>query len=92
MKGEKIPCIFYLYLHSKIFQKQNGNPINHRDLISYLYEWRIPKKLRPLIVKELVILGLLIKNGYTYEVEKPKIYEENVNEYYDKLGMFDNGK
>jgi len=92
MEKMKIPCVFYLYLHSKIFQKQNGNPIRQRDLINYLFEWKIPKKLRPLIIKEMVILGLLKKVRYTYELEKPKIYEENINEYYDKLGMFENGK
>ena len=88
----KIPCVFYLYLHSKIFQKQNGKPILYKSLINYLYEWRIPKKLRPLIIKELVILGLIKRARYTYEIEKPKIYEENINKYYDMLGMFDNGK
>ena len=91
-KIKKIPCIFYLYLHSKVFQEKRGQAINHSELISYLHHWRIPKKLRPLIIKELVLLKLLKQKKYIYELEKPQIYEENVNKYYDMLGVYNNGK
>jgi len=91
-KIKKIPCIFYLYLHSKVFQEKRGQVINHSELISYLHHWRIPKKLRPLIIKELVLLKLLKQKRYIYELKKPQIYEENVNKYYDMLRVYDKGK
>jgi len=87
----EIPCVYYLYLHSKIFEKFKI-AVSYKDIKKFLFEWRIPQKLRPLIIKELEILKLIKKKKNTYELKKPQIYEENVNKYYEMLGMFDNGR
>jgi hypothetical protein len=77
MKKEKrkIPCIFYLYIHSKIYDKIGGSkPIRVKEATNFLHEWRIPKFIRVAIMKELQILGLIEKkNRYLFEVKKPEI-------------------
>lgn len=90
-KQQEIPYVYYRYIHSKIFKNKQGRPVKRKDLWIYLHSFKIPKKLRPLIIKELEILGLIKKNQNEYEIEQPTIYEENINEYYDCLGMFDCG-
>ncbi len=92
MKKREIPHIFYLYLHSKIFEKQHGNDIPLRELSHYLFQWKIPQKLRPLIIKELEILELLKRQRYKFKIERPKLYEENINKFYEQLGLFEKEK
>ena len=88
-KEKKIPCVFYLYLHSKIFEKSRGEDIKLNEVISYLFEWHIPKQIRYLIIKEMEILGLLkINNKYFIELNKPTFNIEEVNKYYGKLSIF----
>ena len=53
----KIPCLFYLYLHLKIWEMASGSLISERDLKKYLFQWRIPEKMKILIIKELILLG-----------------------------------
>ena len=81
----KIPYIYYRYLHSKIFQKFKGNESTPKEIRKFLYHWRIPEKLRPLIIKELEILGLIFKKGNKLKIERPTIYEENINDYYKEF-------
>lgn len=89
MNKKRIPDIYYLYLHSKIWEKANGGSISYRDLKKYLFEWKLPKKIRPLIIRELVILGFLEKvNKRIINVKRPEFKEEKINEYYDKLNIF----
>ena len=92
VEGKEIPGIYYLYLHSKVYEKTHGNSIHYRELLLYLYQWKIPKKLRPLIIKELKELELIKKNKHEFELARPLIHEDNINEYYEKMGMYDKGK
>lgn len=85
---KKIPCVFYLYLHSKLFERARGYPLPYKEAKSYLFQWKIPRKLRPLILKELEILGLVIKIKDMIEIERPKFKEEDCNGYYQELGIF----
>ncbi len=85
----EIPHIYYLYLHSKIWEMTRGNSIPEKELKKYLFQWKIPEKIRVLIIKELIILGLLKKEKkYVLKIERPKFNEESLNEYYHKLGIF----
>ena len=85
----KIPCLFYLYLHSKIWDKAQGDLISERDLKKYLFQWKIPKKMKVLIIKELKILGLVEEEKqYWLKINRPKFSEEDLNEYYEKFGLF----
>lgn len=90
MKKEgKIPHIYYLYLHSKIWEMAQGRLIKEKDLKQYLFQWKIPKKMKILIIKELIILGLLEKEEkYLLRITRPSFSIENLNKYYQELKIF----
>lgn len=88
-KESKIPCVFYLYLHSKIFEKTHGEDIEMNEVINYMFQWSIPKQIRYLILKEMERLKLIkIKNRFYIELNKPDFNLNDVNKYYQKLGIF----
>jgi hypothetical protein len=88
-KEQKIPCVFYLYLHSKIFEKSKGEDIKLNEVISYLFEWHIPKQIRYLIIKEMERLKLLkINERYLIELNKPQFNIEETSKYYSQMGLF----
>lgn len=84
-----IPCIFYFYLHNKIREKATGKTLTKKEVKSFMFEWRIPKNLRPLILKEMEILGL-VKNidRFTIELVDKKIDVEDHNAFASMLGMY----
>lgn len=90
MKEVKIPNVFYYYIHSKIWERTKGNSIQKSELKGYLAEWRIPKNLRYLIIKELEILGLIKKTKkHQIEFEKPKFNDEEILKKFNvELGIF----
>ena len=89
MGEKKIPCIFYLYLHAKLYEGLLTKETSIKDIKKSLFQWKIPKKIRPLIIKELEILGLIeINKRYYVKFRRPVFKEENYNEYYKKLGIF----
>jgi hypothetical protein len=86
---KKIPHVFYLYLHSKIFEKSRGEDIKINEVISYMFQWSIPKQLRYLIIKEMERLDLLkITNKYMIELSKPKFNEDEIGKYYCEMSLF----
>ena len=85
----KIPCLYYLYLHSKIWEMSQTHLIQEKELRKYLFQWKIPDKMRPLIIKELILLGLLENDKqYVLKIKRPVFSEEGLNEYYERLGLF----
>ncbi|GBE19396.1 MAG TPA: hypothetical protein ENG87_01810 [Candidatus Pacearchaeota archaeon] len=85
---KEIQNVLYLFLHSRIYYKL-GEHTNSKTALTYMFEWRIPKKLRPLILKEMIILRLVEKKDKdTLIIKKPQFDEENCNSYYIKLGLF----
>lgn len=55
MKG--IP-ILYLYLHSRILSWK-GKVMTEKQFKTCFFQWRIPKNLRPILMKEMERYGLL---------------------------------
>ena len=89
MAEVKIPYIFYLYLHSKLWEMIKGEIVSEKDLKKMLFQWKIPKNIRPLILKEMALLGLLKEEGrYFIKLKKPTFNEDKVNEYYTLLKIF----
>jgi len=88
-RKKKIPNVFYHYIHYKIWEKSRGYEISKKEVKGYLAEWRIPKNLRPLILKELEILGL-IKNSkrHNIEIEKSSFDDEQVSEFCEDLKIY----
>jgi hypothetical protein len=86
---KEIPYVYYLYLHSKIWDMSKGQIISEKDLKKYLYQWKIPEKLRPLIIKELILMKLISQEKqYFLRIERPEFKEEEINRYYELLGFF----
>ncbi len=57
------PGLFYLYIHSMLAQHSINFTIKHKEAVSYLSEWRIPKHLRIAILKELESYRLIEKQS-----------------------------
>ncbi len=53
----KIP-ILYLYLHSRILNWK-GLVMTEKEFQTCFFQWRIPKDLRPILMKEMEKYGLL---------------------------------
>jgi hypothetical protein len=83
--------IFYLYTHSKIYHWK-GKTILESDFRSSFSQWKIPKKIRYLIVKEMECMGLLKRKGDYIELVEPMFNEDDCNLYFEKLGLYKNGK
>lgn len=84
--GDKIPCVFYFYLHSKLKEKAREGSITRGDAKSYLFQWRIPKNLRPIILKELEALGLLEADGkHFFKVKQADLDIENISHLYSLI-------
>ncbi len=89
MADEKIPYIFYLYLHSKLWEMTKGEVVSEKDLKTMLFQWKIPKTIRPLILKEMELLGLIKEEGRRLiKLNRPTFNEDKVNEYYELLNIF----
>jgi hypothetical protein len=86
-KEEEIP-IYYLYLHSKIWESK-GSFASEKEIKEYLFQWKIPKKIRALIIKELMSMKLLEKDTKNnILINRPEFSLENINKYYEKFGIF----
>lgn len=87
-----IKNIIYLYIHSMMFQKFGEFELSEKELTSYLYEWRMPKELRPLIIKELECLDLLELSGkrpfLRVQLKRSYFSLEDKNKYYELLDLF----
>lgn len=71
--------IIYLYFHSKILNWK-GKEMREKEFLSCFSQWRVPKTLRYLIMKEMEKAGLL-------KIEKKTIY---MNNYYFNEDGFKN--
>ena len=82
--------IYYLYIHSKLY-KWKGKEISESE-----FRWslskvagNIPKRILPLIEKEMEICGLIKKNKRNQIIlVEPMFNEDDCNLYYEKLKIF----
>lgn len=89
MKKEEIPAIFYLYLHSKLWNMLKGEIVSEKEIKKNLFQWKIPSNLRALIIREMELLGLVErKNRLFLKLTKPKFKEEELDIYYRRLGFY----
>ena len=91
MNGDKPINIFYFYLHSKL-KKRSINLVEEMsisELCSRMFQWRIPSCLKPLIIKEMEILGLIKKIDNKKIELLPSNFDINdVRCYYQQLGIY----
>jgi hypothetical protein len=92
MNGDKKTLsIFYFYLHSKL-KKRDINLVEEMEiseLCSRMFQWRIPTCLKPLIIKEMELLGLIRKiDNKKLELLPSKFNINDVRCYYQQLGIY----
>lgn len=86
---EVIPGVFYFYIHHKLREKFKDRVISVKELKNFLFEWRLPKEIRPVIVKELKLLGLIEcihRQAVTINPSKFKLGDLRV--FYKKVGIY----
>jgi len=89
-KKEGIPCILYLYIHSKLRTLTNTDTIEEKRFRSFLFQWKIPESLRPIVIKEMELLGLITRqNRFTIKFNTSKFNQENLKPYYKNLGLWE---
>ena len=89
MEKTKIPYIFYLYLHSKLWEMTKGEVVSEKDLKKMLFQWKIPGNIRALILKEMQILGLIKKEKrFNVRLLRPEFNEDKIGEYCIQLNIF----
>jgi hypothetical protein len=89
--NEEIPKVFYFYLHSMIKKRELNlaEEMSVKDFYSRMFQWRVPTCLKPLILKEMILLGL-VKEIDSKKVELcPSCFNINdLRELYQKLGIY----
>ena len=85
-----IPCIFYFYIHYKLKEKYRiATVISIKEAMKFLFEWRIPKEIRPIIIKELEILNLIERiNKKTVKINESNFTLDDLREYYEAMGIY----
>lgn len=77
--------IIYLYFHSRIL-KWKGKEMSEKEFMRCFFQWRIPKTLRYVIMKDMEKIGLL-------KIEKKKPYNIiYMNNYYFDESKIKNNK
>ena len=89
-KKEVIPCVFYFYIHYKLKEKFNvATVLSTKEAMNFLFEWRIPKEIRPVIIKELEILNLIERlNKKTIKIKDSIFDIEDLREFYKSTGIY----
>lgn len=63
------------------------------DLKTYLFQWKVPRPIRTLVIREMEILGLLEKtNKFFITIKRPSFNIEETNKYFMELRIFDYGE
>lgn len=68
--------IIYLYFHSKILSWK-GKELTEKEFKTCFFQWRIPKNLRHVIMKEMEKMGLIKKKGRTIHINDYYFDEED---------------
>ena len=79
---------WYLYIHSKLRERTVYNELPITEAKSFLFEWRVPKQLRIVVLKEMEELGLIeILNRNTIKINKSNFDFDNINKIYEEIGL-----
>ena len=89
-KKEVIPCIFYFYLQDKLKEKyKEGAVLSTKEAMNSLFEWRLPKAIRPVIIKELEKLELIERiNKKTIKLKPSTFTITDLREFYKAVGIY----
>jgi len=84
-----MPYTFYYYLHNILYEKYGEKETSIKTIKDFLFQWRIPKQIRPLIIKELEIFGLAKRiNNRTIKLNKSYFDKDDISKLYSNAGMY----
>lgn len=88
-KRGELQHIFYLYLHSKLVEASTDGYLTTHEANWRLFQWKIPDCIKPLVLKELEILGLIkLENKNLIKIGESKFNIEYLYPYCKKLGIY----
>lgn len=81
--------IFYFYIHDTLYRLSRGRPVKKRIIVGRLGTcWKIPKRLCPLIVRELEMLNLIeIRSRNIVYFNRPILELDNISLLYNLVGL-----
>jgi len=89
MGDSEAPCIFYYYIHYMLYKKYGEKEITIKKAKDFLYEWRILKIIRPIIIKELEIFGLIESvNKKKIKIKTSNFSEDGIGKIYKQIGLY----
>jgi len=88
-KTKVIPCIIYFYIHHKLSEKYGEEKVSVKKIKSFLFEWRFLRSIRPIIIKEMEMLGLIELSGRRNMIIKKSNFRiEDLRRYYEEVGIY----
>jgi hypothetical protein len=79
---------WYIYIHSKLRERSSNNLLDLNEAKSFLFEWRVPKNLRSVIIKELEQLELIeFIDRSTIKLKPCKNSIEDLTKVYINVGI-----
>lgn len=78
---------WYIYIHSKLKERSSNNLVRLSEAKEYIGEWKIPKPLRIVIIKELEQLDLIKIEKEFISIRPSKINIENISGIYSNIGI-----
>jgi len=88
MEETKMPCTFYYYLHNILYEKYGERETSIKTIKECLFQWRIPKAIRPIIIKELEMFGLAERiNNRTIKLKKSYFDKDDISKLYSNVGI-----
>jgi len=89
MNKKPIFYFWYFYIHSILEKKAREGFLKYKEAKKILFQWRIPKFSRELIIKELENLGLVKRiNKGELRLNKSPIDINNHSEVYRLVGCY----
>ena len=89
---DKIPCSFYYYLHFSLISMllcKNTRIISVKEFEDGMFQWIIPKALRPVVTKELEMLNLIQRiNKNEIEIKDSEYNPEDLRKFYESVGLY----
>lgn len=84
-----IPMSMYLEIQQKLWEKSQHGVMNRGHATNYLGQIaNVPKNLRPIIIKELGMLGFIQVKKFSIVVKKPKDHEDLIKKLERRVGLY----
>ncbi len=63
--------------------------LSTKEAMAFFFEWRLPEKIRPVIIKELEMLDLIERiNKKSIKIKGSNFTLEDVRKFYEAVGIY----